>query len=106
MSRPVEAACCGWSGTAAFGGWAIDDNAAISSVSIYVDGVLAGLATYGSVRADVCTAFPGRSGCPDVGWNFLLDTTKYANGTHILDVTAFPADGERETLSASFNISN
>jgi hypothetical protein len=95
-----------FSGMAAFGGWAVDDNAAISTVNVYMDGVLAGTASYGGVRTDVCSTFPGRSGCPNVGWNFLLDSTAYANGAHNLDVTAIAANGQTETVSTSFNISN
>src|ERR1022692_2254566 len=65
------------SGTVAMAGWAIDNTTsaagtAISSVQIYVDGVLAGTATYGVYRGDVCAAYPGRAGCPNVGFNFNL----------------------------------
>ncbi len=53
-------------------GWAIDDNGAIASVGIAVDGIPQGTATYGNQRTDVCNVFPGRAGCPNVGWTFYL----------------------------------
>jgi hypothetical protein len=93
-------------GTAALGGWAISDNGTISQVSIAVDGVTVTNAVYGGSRMDVCNAFPNRQGCPGVGWNALLDTTLYANGTHVLDVTAKDATGKTATASTTFTISN
>ena len=76
------------------GGWAIDNTnvvgAAIdpASIAVSVDGVLAGNATYGGARPDVCAAYPGRVGCPNVGYNFTLDTTTLANGVHTITVRA------------------
>ena len=101
-----NAASGNFGNTVAFGGWAIDSNAAIRTVYVYVDGVFAGTAAYGGARNDVCSAFPGRSGCPNVGWNFLLDTTAYSVGAHSLQVTAIATNGQTETMGASFNISN
>jgi photosystem II stability/assembly factor-like uncharacterized protein len=85
------------SGTVAMAGWAIDNTTsaagtAISSVQIYVDGVLAGTATYGVYRGDVCAAYPGRAGCPNVGFNFNLDTTALTAGSHT--ITAYAADSD------------
>jgi hypothetical protein len=48
--------------------------------------------------------FPGRAGCPDVGWNYLLDTTVLANGTHQLQVTAVSINGQQFTASSSFTV--
>ena len=93
-------------GLAAIGGWAIDDTAGIATVEILVDGVSFGTAIYGGVRNDVCAVFPGRTGCPDVGWNFVLDTTKLSNGTHTLEVTATATGGARATVGTSFAVSN
>lgn len=101
-----NAASTSFGGMAAFAGWAIDDNAPIGSVNVYVDGLLAGAASYGGVRTDVCNVFPARPGCPDVGWSFLLDTTAYADGAHMLQVTALAADGQAETRNTPFAISN
>jgi hypothetical protein len=90
---------------ATFYGWAINDNAAIASVAITVDGVPYGTAQYGASRPDVCTAYPGRAGCPNVGWSFTLDTTQLADGNHTLGVTAM-ASGGTSTASVNFTVGN
>lgn len=95
-----------FSGTVSFGGWAIDNLAAISQVAIAIDGVSFGTAAYGGARADVCSIYPGRSGCPNVGWNFGLDTTLLADGTHTLTVTPTTAGGQSSTASVTFQIDN
>jgi hypothetical protein len=94
------------SGLSAIGGWAIDDTAAVANLEILVDGVSVGAASYGGVRNDVCSVFPGHAGCPDVGWNFVLDTTKLSNGSHALQVTATTTTGSRATVGASFTVAN
>ncbi len=95
-----------FTGEAPIGGWAINTNAPISSVSISVDNVPYGVAVYGGTRADVCTAYPNRPGCPNVGWNADLDTTALANGTHTLAVTATTAAGQSTTITSSFVVAN
>lgn len=94
-----------FSGSAAFSGWAISNNSAISTVQILVDGAIKGTATPG-VRSDVCAAFPNANGCPNVGWNFVLDTTQLTNGSHTLQVMAISATGERGTAGESFTVEN
>jgi len=94
------------SGLAAIGGWAIDDTAGIASIEILVDGVSAGTASYGGVRNDVCTVFTGRTGCPDVGWSFFLNTTQLSNGNHTLQVTGTTNTGERATVGTTFTVAN
>jgi hypothetical protein len=93
-------------GIAQFAGWAINDNAAVSAVSVSLDGVPYGAATYGVSRPDVCNVYPGRAGCPNVGWSFTLDTTQIIDGTHTLQVTETAADGSYTTVSASFTVAN
>jgi large repetitive protein len=94
------------SGIAQLGGWAIDDNAAITSVQIAVDDVVYGNAVYGNVRTDVCNAYPKRAGCPNVGWGFFLDTTLLTDGPHTLAVTGISAGGQSSTITASFAVGN
>lgn len=92
------------SGTAKISGWAIDDRASLS-VSMAVDGVvLPGGLTYSLPRQDVCTAYPGRIGCPNVGWSGLLDTTSIADGLHTLTVTA--AGTTKHSVSTKINVAN
>ena len=96
------------SGTLQILGWAIDNTSgvgtAIGSVQILVDGAKVGNAAYGSNRADVCAAYPGRPGCPNVGYSYLLDTTKLTAGTHTLTVTATDSDSTPDSASATINV--
>lgn len=93
-------------GVTRLAGWAIDDNVQITSVSILMDNAPLGFATYGLSRPDICNAYPGRPGCPAVGWSFVLDTTKLANGAHNLSVLATAADGERSSATAQISVLN
>lgn len=63
------------SGIFAVAGWAFDDTA-VAKVEVYVDGTLAGSATYGIPRPDV--AFPNLQ--TNVGFTFSLNTALFANG--------------------------
>ncbi|HEY3455564.1 MAG TPA: Ig-like domain-containing protein [Bryobacteraceae bacterium] len=95
-----------YSGNTSFNGWAIDDLAAIGSLSFSVDGVPYTSGSYGSYRQDVCDVFPGRAGCPNVGWTLSLDTTRLADGTHTLAITAHPMGGQSYTATAAFQVAN
>lgn len=68
-------------------GWALDFEG-VSSVQILVDGFAAGTAVYGIPRPDVLALsfYPGYPNLLAPGWRFDLDTTKYENGEHFLDV--------------------
>ncbi len=87
------------SGTVTVSGWAIDDTVAIGSVQVQVDGTPFGAANYGSSRIDVCNAYPGRPGCPNVGFNYPLDTSSLSPGTHTLTVIATGTDGNPGSYS-------
>jgi hypothetical protein len=95
-----------FSGTVGFGGWAISDIASITNLAISIDGVAFGNTSYGGSRPDVCAAFPARAGCPNVGWNFLLNTALLANGTHTLEVTGTSSGGQNTTVARNFTVSN
>ncbi len=94
------------SGSVGIGGWAIDQEAAIGKVTVAVDGLPLGTAFYGGARADVCSIFASAIGCPNVGWNFFLDTTLLSDGTHTLAVTGTTTAGESSTFTASFTVVN
>jgi N-acetylmuramoyl-L-alanine amidase len=94
------------SGSVNVGGWAIDTQAAISKVAVAVDGTPLGNASYGSTRNDVCSAFAGSIGCPNVGWNYMLDTTLFTDGTHTLAVTGTTSAGQSSTFTGTFTVAN
>jgi hypothetical protein len=93
------------SGATAITGWAIDNTTSvgttIANVQVTVDGTVLGNATYGINRPDVCAAYPGRPGCPNVGFSYLLDPGVYAPGTHTITVSATDSDASPDTGTAS-----
>jgi hypothetical protein len=82
-------------GTVQVYGWAIDNEwraeSAIASVQVLVDGVPAGFAIAVS-RPDVCAAYPGRAGCPNVGFSYLWNTSGLSAGSHTLGILATDSD--------------
>ncbi|MBV9268907.1 MAG: hypothetical protein JO061_22245, partial [Acidobacteriaceae bacterium] len=95
-----------YSGVISAEGWAVSDQAAITSVAISVDGVQLGNASLGVARPDVCAAYPGRNGCPNVGWVLQFDSTLLNDGSHSLMATATDANGELATLNMTFTVAN
>ena len=89
-------------------GWAVDNattlGTAISSVQVKVDGTVVGTATYGLSRPDVCAAYPGRPGCPNVGYSYSLNTSTLSVGTHTITVTATDSDGAPDAGSSSVTV--
>jgi len=96
------------SGTVTVSGWAIDNatavGTAISSVHVLVDGVTVGSATYGVSRPDVCSAYPGRPSCPNVGYTYSLNTSALTTGSHTITVSATDTDGTPDTGSSSITV--
>jgi hypothetical protein len=84
------------SGTVTLKGWALDNRqaigTAIGSVSVLLDGSTLGNATYGTARPDVCKVYPGRPGCPNVGFSYDLNTANINPGPHTLTVCATDTD--------------
>jgi len=77
-------------------GWALD-NVSVASVEVLIDGVVAGVATYGDSRPDVANDYPNAP--VDVGFSFSLDTTRYSNGSHVLNVRVTDTSGNAAMLS-------
>jgi hypothetical protein len=71
-------------------GWAFDDTG-VSHVEVLVDGVRDGGATYGAPRSDVSVVYPNAP--VDVGFTYVLDTARYANGFHSIEVRATDTSG-------------
>ncbi|HEX2253373.1 MAG TPA: hypothetical protein VHQ65_08905 [Thermoanaerobaculia bacterium] len=78
-------------------GWALDDDG-VESVDILVDGRLAGRAIYNQSRPDVELAHPGYPAGSNAGFGFLLDTTRYLNGLHVVNALITAENGERSFI--------
>ncbi|MGB7761847.1 MAG: Ig-like domain-containing protein, partial [Bryobacteraceae bacterium] len=96
------------SGTVTVSGWAIDNasvvGTAVSGVQVLVDGTAVGAATYGINRPDVCAAYPGRPGCPNVGYTYSLNTTALASGSHTITVSATDSASPPDTGSTTITV--
>jgi cellulose 1,4-beta-cellobiosidase len=96
------------SGTVTLAGWAIDNasvvGTAISGVHVLVDGTAVGTATYGVSRPDVCAAYPGRAGCPNVGFSYSLNTAALTAGSHTITVTATDSASPPDTGSSTITV--
>jgi hypothetical protein len=82
-------------------GWALDNTVsgtAIHSAGIAIDGVFAGSATYGASRPDICGLYPGRPGCPNVGFTY---SGPLGPGAHTITVNATDSSIPALTGSAS-----
>jgi hypothetical protein len=85
------------SGVIGLHGWALDDDG-VNRVDIFVDGVIAGGAAYGKPRPGVAATFPGYPDSNAAGFAFLLDTTQYLNGGHVLSARVTSLAGEQVWL--------
>jgi hypothetical protein len=73
-------------------GWAIDNiysaiaTSPIFRVQLFIDGAYAGPVDYGISRPAVCLAYPGRAGCPNVGFWSKFNINNLGEGIHVITV--------------------
>ena len=92
------------SGLISVSGWALDD-VSVSKVEVLVDRSVDGVATYGSLRPDVAGTFPHAP--PNIGFSYSLDTTKYPDGQHTINVRTTDQGGNAAVFGAVvINIAN
>jgi hypothetical protein len=78
-----------------------------STISVWVDGVNVGHPLYNLYRSDVATTFPGLKNTDGPVGYAVLDTTAYANGTHMIWWVAYDGAENGEGIgSRFFNILN
>jgi sugar lactone lactonase YvrE len=95
-----------YSGSAQLYGWAIDNDSAIESLTASIDGVPVGPAFYGVSRPDVCSFLGGHAGCPAVGWQFQIDSTRLISGPHSFQLIGRSVMGQETTISVPFSVAN
>jgi len=78
-----------------------------STISVWLDGVNLGNPVYNLYRSDVTAGFPGlKNTAGPVGY-YVLDTTRYANGAHMIWWVASDSGGNADGIgSRYFNIVN
>jgi hypothetical protein len=99
-------------------GWAIDDQGIrqqlspagcdlandadchiLADIEVLVDGYVVGQAIYGLPRPDVANAHPDVDTAFDSGFQMNLDTTRFANGPHMIAVRAWDVLGASRVLA-------
>ncbi|MGD2116396.1 MAG: hypothetical protein PVG07_15180 [Acidobacteriota bacterium] len=86
------------SGLVPLTGWALDDDG-VRAVDVFVDGRIAGRATYGANRPGVTARHPGFPDSGAAGFRLQLDTTRYLNGLHTVEARVTSETGERRFLN-------
>ena len=69
----------------------------MSTVQVFVDGNLVGTADYHINRPDLPIAFPGAPA--DVGFQYMLDSTSFSNGSHDIVVKATDNNNHAATFA-------
>ncbi len=74
-----------YAGTVEARGWALDFEG-VNQVQIYIDGAFEGLATHGFFSPGINMQYPGYPESGIANWTFSLDTTRFSNGKHSINV--------------------
>jgi N-acetylmuramoyl-L-alanine amidase len=78
-------------------GWALDDRK-VDHVDVAVDGLLERQAVTGIYRADVAANYPDNPQAIVAGFILNIDSTRYANGVHVVTVKAVDDQGQQGLL--------
>ena len=73
-----------------------------STIIVYVDGRRLGHANYNIYRSDIAGLFPSYANSNGAGANFILDTTAFANGMHIIYWTAADNAGNVDGIGSRY----
>ncbi|HEY2829215.1 MAG TPA: hypothetical protein VGJ88_03800 [Thermoanaerobaculia bacterium] len=88
-------------GNAVFQGWAVDENAGVTAVTMFIDGNNVGNAQIGLPRPDVAQQNPqffvqGANS----GWKFVMDTTRLPSARHRLTVEVTDGRGHQTIIGS------
>ncbi len=95
VERPMNAEII--SGQYNISGWFLD-NSGVSKIEILVDNNFIGYATYGSLRPDIEAMFPEYEN-PNCGFDYTLNTSDLAKGSHLLTIRETSSGGSQTSLS-------
>ncbi|MBM3783668.1 MAG: hypothetical protein FJW30_04865 [Acidobacteria bacterium] len=84
-------------------GHAYDPDGRILDVTVIVDGIARGTATYGLPRPDVCQNLSNVTACPNIGFEAAIDTRLFTNGLHRIGVIVRDAQGNAITVPRTTN---
>ncbi len=87
----------GASGAMRIFGWALADSG-VDRVVMQVDGEDVGTALYGRTRPDITALHPDFPDAHEPGFNFIVNTTDYLNGTHQVSLKVTSLDGKTQVV--------
>jgi hypothetical protein len=80
-------------------GWALDDRK-VDHVDVFIDGLIERQAVTGIYRADVAANYPDNPQAIVAGFILNVDSTRYANGVHVVTVKAVDDQGQQSFLGS------
>jgi hypothetical protein len=86
------------SGTVRITGYAYDPDGRVGTVLLLINGEAHELIPYGRPQPEVCAQLQNVAACPDIGFEYDLDTTRYANGPYSFAVRAIDDKGAQVTV--------
>lgn len=106
ITAPAAGATVG--GDVVISGWALDNTTraenAITNVQVFIDNVLQpGLVTMNQPHT-ICGTYPGRLGCPNVGWTYSWNSRTVANGTRTIKIRFTDGDNPPKTAEITRNV--
>lgn len=88
-------------------GWALTPQPASialdgSTVWVNIDGIDVAHPLFGSLRPDVASVFPGRANTNTSGGQFVLDSSKFANGMHTISWNVYDNQGHADGVGSRY----
>lgn len=84
-------------------GWALH-KAGVKQVKVYIDGNYSGDATYGSIRADVKSAFPIYPNGDKSGYSYEVSASNLSKGSHEITIEVVGNDDTTERYTSNIDI--
>jgi hypothetical protein len=81
------------SGTVKITGHAYDSDGRIETVLLLINGEAREVVPYGRPQPEICSQLQNVAACPNIGFEYDLDTTRYANGLYSLAILAIDDKG-------------
>lgn len=82
-------------------GWALDRQG-VRNVRILIDGVFVGLASYGYVRPEVASLYPGYQNNAAPGFVYAFDSNEYSDGRHAVTVIVRDLNGNDTVIGEQY----
>lgn len=90
--------------TVTFTDWALDNatvsESTVQQIKVFMDGNYLGLATLGQ-PSTACSGYPGRPGCPNAGFTFMVPGSSMGVGQHLFEFVVRDSDSPTNLLKVN-----